>query len=218
MTDAAAMVRKTLGLLFEPGDVVEMRLPDTRYKTVSGYYDDFDAFARDAARWDGEANVYLTANPVNPVLLARSPNKLTQYAKHTTSDADILFRRWLLVDFDPRRPAGISSSETEHQAAIERAKDCARTLTREGWPRPILADSGNGAHLLWRINLPRDDDGLVKGVLAALALRWDDEVIAVDQTSFNPARIWKVYGTRACKGANVPDRPHRYAEVMYAPA
>ncbi|MEZ4522926.1 MAG: YfjI family protein [Thermomicrobiales bacterium] len=81
----------------------------------------------------------------------------------------------------------------------------------------MLADSGNGAHLLYRIEMPTDDGGLVQQVLQALAFRFDDDIVHVDQTTFNPARIWKLYGTRACKGDPTTDRPHRMARVLETP-
>ncbi len=86
-----------------------------------------------------------------------------------------------------------------------------------GWPEPILADSGNGAHLLYRIDLPANDDGLVKRVLEGLAFRFDDAEVRVDTTTHNPARIWKLYGTLAAKGDDTDERPHRLARLTYVP-
>jgi hypothetical protein len=40
---------------------------------------------------------------------------------------------------------------------------------------------------------------LVRGILEALAFRFDDDRVKVDTTS-NAARIWKLYGTTARKG------------------
>jgi hypothetical protein len=54
-------------------------------------------------------------------------------------------------------------------------------------------------------------------VLAGLAFRFDDPSVHVDQTTYNPARIWKLYGTVACKGDDVADRPHRVARLLDVP-
>jgi hypothetical protein len=43
-------IRRTLDVLFEPGDVVEIRAFKDRRCTISGYYDDFDKLAKDAVR------------------------------------------------------------------------------------------------------------------------------------------------------------------------
>ncbi|NLZ30909.1 MAG: hypothetical protein GX885_09260, partial [Methanomicrobiales archaeon] len=88
-----------------------------------------------------------------------------------------------------------------------------------GFPDPLIADSGNGAHLLYRIDLPNDEaaTGLVKGVLATLDLLFSNDVITVDTANHNASRIWKVYGTLSRKGDSTPERPHRRAKILSAP-
>ena len=80
-----------------------------------------------------------------------------------------------------------------------------------------MADSGNGAHALGRIDLPADDGGLVQRCLQALAARFNDAAVKVDTGVYNPARIWKLYGTTAAKGDDVPGRPWRMARIIDAP-
>ena len=53
--------------------------------------------------------------------------------------------------------------------------------------------------------------------LQALGQRFTDAAVKVDDAVFNPARIWKLYGTTAAKGDNVPDRPWRMAQVVKVP-
>src|SRR5256885_985310 len=81
-------------------------------------------------------------------------------------------------------------------------------------PDPMYADSGNGYHLLYPVDLPAKDGGLVKAVLRSLAGRFDEEGVKVDTTVFNAARLTKLYGTRACKGENTLERPHRWTRVL----
>ena len=218
------MRRHTIELLTKPGGVVEIRglhVPTGRGKpcTVAGYFDDCDPAAEAAATLDtrGAVGVYFTLNEINSALLARSPNDLIDYPEATTSDNDILQRRWLPIDFDPVRPAGVSSSDDEHRAAEDQARACAEWLTSLGWSSPIMADSGNGAHLLYRIDLPNDDGGLVQRCLEAVAQKCDTDKVKVDCKVFNPARIWKLYGTTARKGFDTPDRPHRIARLVKVP-
>lgn len=216
-----AEIRRALALLVEPDAVVELRVPNAgRAGAASGYFDDFDALAAAAARWSGRAEgVYLTLNPAIPALLARSPNRVAESARHTTSDADVLHRRRMLFDLDPVRPAGISSTDDEHAAAIARASVIRACLGEHGWPAALLADSGNGAHLVYAVQLANDAAArdLVRRALAALALEHDDERVTVDVTTYNAARISKVYGTLAGKGADTTDRPHRIARILDAP-
>jgi hypothetical protein len=161
-------------------------------------------------------------NPVLPALLARyEPNKMQKDAQVTTSDKEILKRTHLLVDCDPVRPAGISSSDFEKEKAAERAATVQEHLTSRGWPMPIKCDSGNGFHLLYRVDLANDDASrdLIKNCLVALASSFDTPEVKVDQSVFNAARITKAYGSMARKGAHAPQigRPHRRSRMLTAP-
>jgi hypothetical protein len=218
-------IMRTAQIFHEPGDVIELRIPKAgRYKTISCYFDNASAFVDSTIGLSDEGfpGYYITLNPVHPDLIARSSNTYTKYARETTADGDILRRAWLGIDLDPIRPAGISSNEAEHGAALEMAEEIRRWLIEEqGWPAGafILADSGNGGHLTVKIDLPNDDAArdLVKHCLEALDFIFSDEKVKVDTSTFNAARIWKIYGTMARKGSNTDDRPHRMAKIMDAP-
>jgi hypothetical protein len=217
-------INTILNLVFSPGDIFELRClyataPGARYEHIeSGYftYENIPKVASELARIEARG-VYFTPNPVNPVLLARSANRIQAGKRETsTTDADILSRRWLLIDCDPKRPSGISASEAEHDAALYKAIEVSEKLKSYNWPEPVMLDSGNGAQLMYRIDLPADDDGLVKDCLQALAPMGDDKV-SIDQTVFNPARIWRLPGTMNCKGDEVEDRVYRMAKIVSTP-
>ncbi|MCC6907052.1 MAG: DUF3987 domain-containing protein [Phycisphaerales bacterium] len=192
---------------------------DRRVGTISGYFDSPEALADSISRIEHAKGIYIVPNVVNPALLARANNRIriTGKGDPLTADHDIVQRRWLLIDLDPQRPAGISSTDTEHSLAHERAEAIRSHLRELGWPEPILADSGNGWHLLFRIDLAADDGGLVQRCLTALAARFDDAAVKVDTGVFNPARIWKLYGTLACKGDATADRRHRMSRLVCVP-
>ena len=100
-----------------PSGVVEVRIPktfDRRQGVVSGYFDSEDALVAAVLPYavtPQAAGVYATINQVNPALFARAPNQLLDRAEHTTTDKDILRRRFLFVDIDPVRPVGISATD-----------------------------------------------------------------------------------------------------------
>lgn len=217
---ALEQIHQAVRILCDLGQVYELRIPGTRRGTVSGYFNDLDKLASVAARYSGKApGVYITANPVNESLLGRSNNRVKEFTKHTTADKDIVRRTTFPLDFDPTRPAGISATDEEHQAAVERARECKSWLRELGWPEPVVGNSGNGAHLVYRVDLPNDDviRDLFKQCFQALAVEFNDSVVAVDPTPYNAARIWKLYGTQVCKGENLPERPHRIAQILEAP-
>ena len=224
MTNREEIIR-ALRLLFAPGDVFEVRILKAvsssyqRPHTESGYFD-FEHIpqAADAiAKIRSFAGAYVTLNPVDPDLLARAFNRLGPAEQNaTTADDDIVRHRWLPIDCDAVRKSNISSTDEEHKAALELAEQIRDGLASVGWPQPIMLDSGNGAQLLYRINLPAKDDGLVQNVIASIAAASTDKV-HVDLTVFNPARIWRIPGTMNCKGDSIPTRPHRMANIVAVP-
>lgn len=218
-------ILESLSILFEPGDVVELRALGKRKNEVqSGYFKDFAKLTEVATMLDKtneQKGIYTVLNQVNPALYARSPDKLSPARAQptTTSDQDIIRRRWLPVDFDAIRPADISSTDEEHDAAIARARTARETLTEMGWPDPVMADSGNGAHLLYKIDLPNDEDSrnLIDTVLKSFDALFSDDRVNVDLKVFNAARIWKMYGTASKKGDNIKERPWRFSKILEVP-
>lgn len=214
-----------LRLWFRPGDVFEVRALDAvtadymRPHVESGYFDyeHIGDVPKALARLRACRGVYVTLNPVNQALLARAKNRIRSVGREpTTNDADIPRRRWLPVDCDAERPAGISSDAAEHEAAQEKAREIRDGLAQLGWPEPVMIDSGNGAQLLYAVDLPAKDDVLVQKCLAEIAAAGDEHV-KIDLSVHNPARIWRLPGTMNCKGDDTPDRPHRMAKIVSAP-
>lgn len=224
--DKAAII-DAVRLIVGDGNVTELRVlgavtkADRRGHTLAGYFDDAvklaDALA--GAGIDSAKGVYFIPNVVQSALLARAVNRVRKAESgDSTQDSHIVRRRWLLIDADAKRPSGISASDGEHAAALAKAEAMRVYLSALGWPEPIAADSGNGGHLLYAIDLAADDDGLVQRCLLALAQRFDDDAVQIDKMVYNPARIWKLYGTRACKGDSTPERPHRMSRILTRPS
>ena len=93
------------------------------------------------------------------------------------TDKDVIRRRWFLIDADPVRPAKISSTDAEKAQSLGVVMKVHEHLRERGWPIPVLADSGNGHHLLYPVDLPPDDGEIVKRCLQALATRAGGEVV-----------------------------------------
>ncbi len=199
----------------------EIRIPKAgRFGTISGYFNGFVALADALATLDkGEyEGCYITLNPVNPALLARASNQFKNWSQFTTNDADIARREWMLVDIDPQRPTGISSTNEEKAAAKKLAFEVRNWLREQGWAEPVACDSGNGFHLLYPIDLPNDElsRDMIRGCLEALADKFDTPTVHIDRKVYNAARIVKAYGSVARKGDSTDERPHRTAR-MFAP-
>ncbi len=200
----------------------EIRIPERKGKVISGYFEDPDraaaaVLARDGAKYPG---IYSTINPVEPALIARAANRLVDFARDTTADSHVTRRVWFAIDIDAVRPVGISASDDEHVEAVDRAYSIRAHLVSSGWPAPFIMTSGNGAWLLFRIDMPNEPDvtALVERALAAIAVRFSYAKVKVDTSVTNASRIAKIAGTVARKGDDLPERPHRRARILELPA
>jgi hypothetical protein len=197
-------VRRAVPILFAPGERHEIRsLPGGRCRVVSS--DDVDGAVEAIAELDG--TLYFSLNPIVPD---------AQRAKAST----VAHRRWLLIDVDTSRPADVSSTEAEKSKASEVVDAFLEGLGAAGWPRPIIADSGNGWHGLYRIDLPNDklSHALLKSVLANLSKRYSTDHAKIDTSVYDAPRICKLPGTWSRKGPDTIERPHRRAAIMYVPS
>ena len=214
-----------LRTLFAAGDVFEIRALEAvtaeyqRPHAESGYfdYDHIPQAAEAISKLRSYSGAYVTLNPVNPALLGRANNRIAPARRdNSTADGDVLRRRWLPIDCDPVRPSGIASTDGEHEAALALAREIRDGLSSLGWPEPVMLDSGNGAQMLYRIDLPTDDNGLVKRCIEEIA-KASTDAVKVDVTVFNAARIWRMAGTMNRKGDPLDDRPHRQARIVSVP-
>lgn len=189
-------------------------------KPFTGYFMDADTLIKELKKIDLKgANVYITVNEPNSACYSRKQkNKLLQEDK-TTSDTDIYAYDWLMIDLDPKRPSGVSSSEAELKQAKELGNKIYKYMQGVGFENPLMAMSGNGVHLMYRVSLgnTKENQELMKNSLIALHLMFSTDAIEVDKKNFNPARVCKLYGTLAQKGLNDEERPHRMSFVVGNP-
>ena len=217
-------VKRSLGVLFEPGETIELRCVGNR--TISGFYRDQDKLAADAQQLNSVfkplENCYVTLNPVQPELFGRRADEFAICKRgEAVRDADVACRRWLLIDVDSVRPAGVSATDSQKQAAIDLAKQVYAWLQDQLGPACILCcDSGNGAHMLVRLpDLPADEltRWVCEHFLQMLAERFSSEQAKVDRSTFNSARICTLYGTAKRKGSSIPEQPHRMSRLVHVP-
>lgn len=223
LTSDMSAIENTLETLFSEEGVVELRaISKSRNRINSGYFDGAhrDALISEAVNLNKSgSNVYVVMNPINSQLLGRYTNRMVKHAKTTTRDSEVVDRRWLLIDLDPVRPSETASTDDQLKASAATALAVVKFLDEQGWPRPVVAMSGNGYHLLYRIDLPNDNESseLVKGVLAGLGSRFDTDLVKVDRSVHNAARITKLYGTVSIKGDPTPTTPWRVSEIKSKP-
>jgi len=208
---------ETLKLFYQDGDIIEVRVIGK--VTSSGYFNSIEKAATEAKRYDGKVNVYFVLNKINPACYHRENRDKIIDKAASTSDNDIERRQWILLDFDPKRASKTSSTDAEKQLSEEVMKQAGAYLRSKGFKKPVIADSGNGWHLLYRIDMPNDNDSkkIVENFLKACDMLFSTEKVEVDISVFNASRITKLYGTMAVKGADTKERPHRRSKITYKP-
>lgn len=234
LNHAITVVTAWMRHLIAPDQIVELRalrVADTTKggATWAGLFrgDELDLLTRSALELSGLCQgVYYTLNPIKPARLVKTaPRVRRANAGELAHDADVLERRWLLIDIDPVKPTehkDDSATDEEKARTLELAKRVRDYMTEETKEVPFLCDSGNGHHLLYRIEpIPmsgvlKDDDYLRK-LLAHLAAKFSGPDGKIDTAVYNPARIVKFPGTLACKGEMSEERPHRRARVLEMP-
>ncbi|MDE7390179.1 MAG: hypothetical protein K2M82_04480, partial [Lachnospiraceae bacterium] len=192
-------IRKALTILKPNNELFEIRFISSSGKlNFSGYFKSADVLIDRLKHLSPteNGNVYITLNNIDEACYSREQkDKFLKNCKTSTSDNDVCGYEWLMLDFDPERPAGTSSSNDELQVARTRAGKVYNYLAGRGWNEPVVAMSGNGYHLLYKISFAKNSERteLVKKTLETLNLLFGDDKLKVDVKVFNPSRICKLY-------------------------
>lgn len=204
--------------IFKPSGVIEIRAMDG--KTFSGYFKDREHLI-DSLRQNDDKTWYFVMNDIADACYSREQCErimpISSKSVKTTSDKEITAIKWVMIDADPIRPSGVSSTNDEKAQAKQTIGNVYNYLRGIGFSEPIVCDSGNGYHLLYSVNYSADQSEETKKFLQALDMLFSDKAVSIDTTVFNPARITKVYGTIARKGHNTKERPHRSSRILRIP-
>jgi hypothetical protein len=188
----------------------------------SGYFNNVESVInaiKPYSEMDDE-QIYFVLNKIDNACYGRQQSeKLVKSPKITTNDNDIVKRSFVFVDFDPVRKSGTNASNDEFELAHKKAQDVFRFLREKGFSDPIISKSGNGFHLTFKVDMPNDEKTteIIKRFYEYLASVFSDDKVDIDTKVFNLARLCKLYGTTAKKGANLQDRPWRMSEIIYVP-
>lgn len=205
------------------GKLTEVRLlakKGGRQKNYSGYFKSVDSLLSALAPFaDSDYGIYYTLNAINEACYGRIQRERFVENPTTTSDQDVMGRDLVLIDLDPKRPSDTNASDEEVKYAWEVAQRIRDFLRDSGFYSPVMAMSGNGVHLLYRVqmaNTPAVQE-LVKDFLKALDMMFGDDRIDVDTSVFNASRIAKMIGTRSNKGFDSEERPQRLSYFIDIP-
>lgn len=216
------MIKKTIGLLKPNNELFEIRIiqKGSKKAVLSGYFTDADILIKALETINPKgSNIYITLNKVNANCYSREQHDCFKQTSVTTQDKEIDAYEWLFIDLDPERLSEISSSKdelAEAKALMVKVHDYMKEI---GFAEPIAGISGNGYHLLYKIDLPPTQEykDLIERCLINLANMFNNGKVKIDTVNFNQSRICKLYGTVAQKGANTTDRPHRMSKILKVP-
>ncbi len=204
----AFRTRDYLEALFHDCGIVELRHLGAG-KPESGIFDSADALLAAARSLARAGNLYTTLNAPR-LRIVRN-----QMGQGALCDADIAFIVRLPFDFDPSRPADCCSTDEELAAAVAARDAFVRRMHGRGWPLPIVAMSGNGAHAQYRVKLPANSETreAMQALYHGLRDECVDDGVDFDVTVRNPSRIFRLYGSVNRKGPDLAVRPHRQSTV-----
>lgn len=201
-------------------ELVEVRIVDNAYKrTYSGYFTDVDTLLNEIRKYDN-CNIYFTLNAINPACYDREQHdRIVTKPKSTTSDNDIVGRDWILIDIDTKKPSDTNSTDEEKEMAKGVVNNVFKFLRDEGFEKPVVCDSGNGFHLLYKIAMKNNNENttICKEFLQVLDMLFSNPNVEIDCSTFNSSRICKLYGTFSRKGSNTKKRPQRESKILRIP-
>ena len=214
-------IRRSISVLKPNNELFEVRIIKGKAIT-SGYFCEAETLIRELSKLDlRQCNVYFTLQQLHEGCAARlqyehfmSVGRMNDIP--TTSDNDAIGYHYIPIDLDPCRPKGISSNDQELHFAEEVRDSIVEYMEDQGYSDPIRGFSGNGYHLLYRINWPgnREPAKRVQAIINRLDELFSNEHCEVDKTVFSPGQIFKLYGTFAQKGRSTQDRPHRLSHLI----
>lgn len=211
-------LRKAIKQLHPDDELFEVRIIGGRNKKpITGYFKNVDKLLDSLNKVNLQnVNVYITLHQIKESLFSRIQSEQFVAGANATGDNEVDGYKWLFIDLDPVRETGISSSDDELKEAFNLAKRVAEYLSDVGFEEPVKAMSGNGAHLLYRIQLVNTEANkeLIKKCLKALSVMFDNDAVKVDTANFNQSRVCKLYGTLAQKGRHTKERPFRMSRIF----
>jgi hypothetical protein len=208
-------------VLFEPGQLVEVRLKGRDGHIASRYYNDHERMAAVLAKEDAKerwAAAWWSLQQLRPNAHAGKQKG------ETTKRADVEAYRWLVIDVDraDKSSRKLNATPAEKEQLLAVAKKVMTWLAQQGVQNCILADSGNGYHVLIKLApLAANEKNyeLLREVLAAVKheFRAQAQTAEIDTSLAEPEQVIKAYGTTTRKSESTSGRPWQESKLLDVP-
>lgn len=213
-------IRQWYDVFKDNKELTEIRILDPETKrSYSGYFTNVEKILSEIKRFD-RCNIYFTLNIIDPACYSREQHdKISLKPKSTTSDKEIIARKWCLIDIDVDKPSDTNSTDEEKLLAQKVVNNVYKFLRDEGFELPVVCDSANGYHLLIKQAMKSTEENTqtMKKFLQVLDMYFSTDKVKIDCATFNPSRICKLYGCVSRKGANTKERPQRESKILRVP-
>jgi putative DNA primase/helicase len=155
--------------------------------------EDFVAFCK---KWNGLRNVYVGVNP----------------RKKKGGGAEDVARIVVIpFDVDSPHPKDEPATDGELEEARKKAVELVSWICKKGFKPPMISMSGNGHHVLQKVNIKIED---LEAIRAKLEAYFHEAPTKGLDSIFDPPRILKVPGTMSVKGKKSEDRPYRLSYIV----
>jgi len=187
----------------KPEELTEVRaieyFPDRKGAVARDFVNNEDDFVAFCSRWNGERHVYAGLNPRK-----RKGGKTGDVARIVGIPFDI----------DPKRKKDAATDEEKNKAKAN-AEKFIEWLRSQAYQEPYVDDSGNGFHIIQKVNIPVKNPLWLENQLRNYHKEIQKAAPYMKLDSiFDMTRILKVPGTLSLKGENTLDRPHRTAKIL----
>ncbi len=159
-------------------------------------------FIKICKTWSGKRQVYCGLNP---------------RLREGGTNEDVARVIAIPLDIDSFRPSkDVAVSEEELAATKDRMIKINSWMRVQGYQQPFIAMSGNGFHILQRLDITLTEELTAGDLSSKLESYFFNEVPGSDKMDkiLDASRIIKVPGTLSVKGVPTEERPHRLSYIL----
>ena len=209
------------------GEEVLIAFFKENYPCKFGIFDDYAAVAETVSDLDEKGDLFMSLHRFSKNFKNNiQRNKLFDAIEFGSplKDEDIEKYNYFFIGIDPvRYTDGSQNCSTTYGETVTAdifSSEIMEFLSEKmGFPKPIIAFSGNGYHLLYKVDIEASEENkmLLKQCLNILDILFNHGDIRVDTKGYNPSCYTKLYGVYACKGIHTEKRPHRRSGICLVP-
>ena len=181
---------------------------------IERFVDGIDAAAQLIEKYIDKPNILAMWSNLHKLPAGATERKKEQIEAYTN----------LVVDIDRRvkmdNGSKVNATEAERAVLLEKGKDILAFL-KPHFGSAVVADSGNGYHLAWRIQAltPREGQQLYSEVLSILRAKFEspDVNMEIDTSLADETQLVTVWGTWNRKYTHSEERPQRQRRILSIP-